>query len=122
MSKELCFKVNSIDNDDRVPPQFPIEFWNHYDSILIDPEFPRMSNMVEGFHRGFKTRVHRPKPSVQDYFRAIREQQVMTDFHLDRLEAGITPVVLLYCLLISVRAIPASCSVFVVTILLMKAT
>ena len=30
-------------------------------------------------------------PSVQEYFRAVREQQVMTDFHLDRLEANITP-------------------------------
>ena len=47
--------------------------------------------MVEGFHRGFKTRVNRPKPSVQEYFRAIREQQVTTDFHVDRLSAGLTP-------------------------------
>ena len=44
--------------------------------------------MVEGFHRGFKTRVNRPKPSVQEYFRAIKEQQVVTDYHLDRLAVG----------------------------------
>ena len=47
--------------------------------------------MVEGFHRGFKTRVNRPKPSVQEYFRAIKEQQVVTDCHLDRLAVGKTP-------------------------------
>ena len=51
----------------------------------------RTSNMVEGFHRGFKSRVHRPKPSVQEYVRAIKEQQVITDFHLDRLSVGKTP-------------------------------
>ena len=30
----------------RVPPKFPLAFWN------------RTSNMVEGFHRGFKSRVN----------------------------------------------------------------
>ncbi len=47
--------------------------------------------MVEGFHRGFKTRVNRPRPTVQEYFRAIREQQVTTDYHIDRLIVGLTP-------------------------------
>ena len=47
--------------------------------------------MVEGFHRGFKTRVNRPKPTVQEYFRAIRDEQSVTDYHIDRLEVGITP-------------------------------
>ena len=56
-----------------------------------DPEFPRTSNMVEGFHRGFRTRLNRPKPSVQEYFRAIREQQVTSDYHIDRLGVGKTP-------------------------------
>ena len=58
------------DASTEVPPTYPLEFWNHFASILQDPEFPRTSNMVEGFHRGFKTRVNRPKPSVQEYFRA----------------------------------------------------
>ena len=35
--------------------------------------------------------MNRPSPSVQEYFRAIREQQVTTDFHLDRLGTGLTP-------------------------------
>ena len=47
--------------------------------------------MVEGFHRRFKSRVNRPKPTVQEYFRAIREQQVITDYHIDRLGVGKTP-------------------------------
>ena len=59
--------------------------------VLIDPDYPRTSNMVEGFHLGFKSKVNRPKPSVQEYFRAIRDQQVTTDYHLDRLAAGMTP-------------------------------
>ena len=80
-----------VDSEVRVPPTYPLEFWNHFDSILQDPEFPRTSNMVEGFNRGFKTRVNRPKPSVQEYFRAIKEQQVVTDYHLDRLAVGKTP-------------------------------
>ena len=33
----------------------------------------------------------RAKPSVQEYFRAIRDQQVTTDYHIDRLAAGMTP-------------------------------
>ena len=57
----------TVDNEVRVPPTYyPVGFWNHFDRILWDPEFPRTSNMVEGFHRGFKIRVNRPKPSVQD--------------------------------------------------------
>ena len=79
--------LGSPESDDRIPPSFPVEFWNHFDIILIDYNFPRTSNMVEGFHRGFKTRVNRPKPSVQEYFRAIKEQQVTTDFHVDLLGA-----------------------------------
>ena len=81
----------TVDSEDRVPPKFPLEFWNHYDRILRDPEFLRTSNMVEGFHRGFKSRVNRPKPTVQEYFRAIWEQQVITDYHVDRLEVGKSP-------------------------------
>ena len=80
-----------VDKEERVPPKFPLGFWNHYSRILKDPEFPRTSNMVEGFHRGFRTRVNRPKPSVQEYFRAIREQQVTSDYHIDRLGVGKTP-------------------------------
>ena len=75
----------------RSSPRFNVKFWNHYDIIMIDCEYPRTSNMVEGFHRGFRTRVNRARPSVQEYFRAIREQQVTTDYHLDRLSVGITP-------------------------------
>ena len=72
-------------------PKFNMKFWNHSDMVRIDPDYPRTSNMVEGFHRGFRTRVNRPKPSVQEYFRAIAAQQTMTDFNLDRLSVGITP-------------------------------
>ncbi|KAL5264936.1 hypothetical protein ACHWQZ_G005882 [Mnemiopsis leidyi] len=81
----------TVDSEVRVTPAFPSDFWNHFDRVLEDPDFPRTSNMVEGFHRGFKTRVNRPKPSVQEYVRAVKEEQVMTDFHLDRLSVGKTP-------------------------------
>ena len=83
--------VVTVDSEDRIPPSFPLEFWNHFDRILVNPDFPRTSNMVEGFHRGFKSRVNRPKPSVQEYFTAVREQQVITDYHIDRLDVGKTP-------------------------------
>ena len=49
--------------------------------------------MIEGFHRAFRTRVNRGSGSVQEYFIAIRQQQILTDFHLDRLEDGITPAI-----------------------------
>jgi hypothetical protein len=58
----------TVDSEERVPPNFPLEFWSHYDRILGDPEFPRTSNTVEGFHRGFKYHVSRPKLTVQEYF------------------------------------------------------
>ena len=75
----------------RAGTKFSIEHWNHHATVLVDPDYPRTSNMVEGFHLGFKSKVNRPKPAVQEYFRAIRDQQVTTDFHLDRLAAGMTP-------------------------------
>ena len=62
----------TVDSEVRVPPKFPLAFWNHYSKTLEDPEFPRTSNMVEGFHSGFKSRVNRPKPTLQEYFCAIR--------------------------------------------------
>ena len=89
-SKKTYLGSVTVDSEVRVPPAFPLEFWNHYDRILADPEFPRTSNMVEGFHCGFKTRVNRPKPLVQEYYHAIREQQVITYFHIERLEVGKT--------------------------------
>ena len=61
----------TVDSEVKVPPKFPLAFWNHYSKTLEDPEFPRTSNMVESFHRGFKSRVNRPKPTVQEYFRAM---------------------------------------------------
>ena len=61
-----------VDSEVRLLPAYPLGFWNHFARIIRDPEFPRTSNMVEGFHRGFKSRVHRPKPSVQEYVRAIK--------------------------------------------------
>ena len=51
-----------------------------------NPDYPHTINMVEGFHSGFKSKVNR-----QEYFRAIRDQQVTTDYHLDRLADGMTP-------------------------------
>ena len=83
--------LNVIHQDERATARFPIEHWNYYDRVISDCDFPRTSNMVEGFHRGFKTRVHRPKPSVQEYGRAIIAQQSTTDFHMDRVEVGVTP-------------------------------
>ena len=81
-----------VDSEVRMPPAFPLEFWNHYDRIIADPKFPQTSNMVDGFHRVLKTRVNRPKTLVHEYYRTIREQQVITDFHIDRLEeVGKTP-------------------------------
>ena len=47
--------------------------------------------MVEGFHRGFKTLVNRPRPTVREYFLAIQSKQIKTDFLVDRLLAGKTP-------------------------------
>ena len=59
--------------------------------VFVDPNYPRTSNMIEGFHLGFKSKVNRPKPTVQEYFKAVGDQQVSTDYHLDRLEHGMTP-------------------------------
>ena len=97
---ELLAVVNYFENSylgqatpegPRTSPKFPVQFWNHHSTIMVDPDYPRTSNLVEGFHRGFKTRVNRARPTVQEYFRAVREEQVTTDFHLDRLAVGLTP-------------------------------
>ena len=39
-----------------------VQFWNHHSTIMVDPDYPCISNLVEGFHRGFKTRVNRARP------------------------------------------------------------
>ena len=83
--------LNVVHQDERATARFPPEYWNYYDRVISDCDFPRTSNMVEGFHRGFKTRVHRPKPSVHEYGLAIIAQQSITDFHADRVEVGVTP-------------------------------
>ena len=46
---------------------------------------------MEGFHRGYKTRVDRARSRSQEYFREIWEEQVTIDFHLDHLAGGFTP-------------------------------
>ena len=30
--------------------KYSIEHWNHYAKVLVDPDYPRTSNMVGGFH------------------------------------------------------------------------
>jgi len=84
--------VLTIDSPDtRSGFKYDPKFWNHFETILIDADFPRTSNMLEGFHRGFRTRVPSARPTVQKYFRGIAEEQVLTDFHIDRLDRGIIP-------------------------------
>ena len=75
----------------RAGTKFSNEHWNHYAMVLINRDYPCTSNMVEGFHLGFKCKVNRPKPSIQEYLRADRDQRITTDFHLDRLAHGKTP-------------------------------
>ena len=90
-------------------PKFPVQFWNHHSTIMVDPDYPRTSNLVEGFHRGFKTRVNRARPTVQEYFRAVREEQVTTDFHMDRLAGVLTATCSLFALVL--RIIPQLLSI-----------
>ena len=42
----------------------PLEHWNHNEMVLIDPDYPARAIC---FHLGFKGKVNRPKPSVQEY-------------------------------------------------------
>jgi hypothetical protein len=80
----------SIDGN-RAGNKLSIKHWNHYEMVLVDPNYPRTSNMIEGSHLGFKSKVNRPKATVQECFRAVHDQQVSTDYHLDRPEQGMTP-------------------------------
>jgi hypothetical protein len=36
----------TVDSEVRVKPAFPSDFWNHFDRVLEDPDFPRTSNMM----------------------------------------------------------------------------
>ena len=58
---ELLAVVNYFENSylgqatpegPRTSPRFPVQFWNHHSTIMVDPDYPRTSNFVEGFHRG----------------------------------------------------------------------
>jgi hypothetical protein len=54
------------------------------ETIMVEPKYPRTINMVEGFHHGLRTRVIRERPTVQEYLREIRGQQVTIDSHQNR--------------------------------------
>ena len=60
---------------------------------MEDSDYPRTSISItwEGFHCGLKPRVNRALTTVQEYFQAVREKQVTTDFHLDHLAVGLSP-------------------------------
>ena len=47
--------------------------------------------MMGGFHCGCNTQFNRSKPTVQEYLRATREQEMTAYFHLDCLIVGLTP-------------------------------
>ena len=59
--------------------------------------YSRISNLVEGFHRGFKYESTEsvPRLTVQKYFWAVREELVNTDLYLGRLTVGLTSINLL---------------------------
>ena len=86
----LFYDFETESNSRTVPDYLPGQ-WNFYDDIINDLEIPRTTNTIEGFHRGFRHRVSRGSPSVFEYINGIKEQQVLTDFHLDRLNWDITP-------------------------------
>jgi hypothetical protein len=73
-SPELMVVLNYFENtyfgqvvpetEERTTPRFPISFWNHHERISVDPTFPRTSNLVEGFHGAFRTRLSKSKPII----------------------------------------------------------
>ena len=85
--------VYDFDNEStyRTVPTYPPERWNFFSGLITDADIPRTNNMVEGFHRGFRYRFLRGSATVFEYVAGIKEQQVLTDYHLDRLEKSIMP-------------------------------
>ena len=83
----------------RTSPKFPVQFGTtlHDSTIMADSDYSRISNLVEGFHRGFKyeSTESAPRLTVQKYFWAVREELVNTDFYLGRLTVGLTSINLL---------------------------
>ena len=66
---ELVAAFNYFDNSylrqatpegPRISPKFPVQFGTtlHDSTIMVDPDCSRISDLVEGFHRGFKMRVN----------------------------------------------------------------
>ena len=40
--------LSSVDCIERSVTRFPVQFWNHYDTVMVDFDNPLTSNMDEG--------------------------------------------------------------------------
>ena len=81
--------LGKLSADGRSEPRFSPIYWNFFADIIDGIDFPRTTNNVEGFHRGFEDRFTGSHPSIVVFCNAIKQQQRLTDFELTRLDHSI---------------------------------
>ncbi|KAK9738629.1 hypothetical protein QE152_g9700 [Popillia japonica] len=70
----------------RRPPQFDLDMWNLYQSILED--LPKTNNSVEGWHRGFAERVGAMHANIWKFINYIRKEQSLNEIRIEQYVSG----------------------------------
>lgn len=58
-------------------PKFPIELWNCFDCVVDD--LPRTNNAIEGWHRGFSSKLNCSHASLWKFLYALQVEQSFTE-------------------------------------------
>ena len=68
-------------------PRFPVALWNQFDAI--DARLPRTTNLIEGWHNGFKVLVNKRKPTIIQFIDALKAD-IKTDIKMTKMHARTT--------------------------------
>lgn len=66
--------------------QFPVELWNHHDTVLQCDS--KTTNSVEAWHRGFQAHVQCSHPSLWRFLEVLQREDCMQLHRLTQLEMG----------------------------------
>lgn len=73
----------------RRPPQYPIEMWSVYETILED--LPKTNNSVEGWHRGFQEQIGAMHPNIWKFIDCVKKEQNLNEVRIEQYVSGVEP-------------------------------
>ena len=63
-------------------PLFAHEMWNQHEATQLG--LPRSSNIVEGWHHGFKSMLSCTKPAIWKFLNCLKAEQTLTDVKMTK--------------------------------------